>query len=192
MMGCNGRAVLWVAAATAGFQVAPFIPEQHAQIVGSVRSYVAILSELYCIIAGLREPDYQGSSVAAEQQPQQEQEQEQALLGSASGVAGPAPRSGCVNSKETAQQLSVLLPAVLFYLPAHLPINDKANWFWDCLWAAETFRGWLRVPADSSSLALAGMKLSAMRDVCQDLMLLAVQTISKLLQFANAECSWQQ
>jgi len=94
-------------------------------------------SQLYCTIAGQKQSMQQ-------QQVQQEQvqEHEQAASG---GAAGPAPHTGCVNSKETAQRLSGMLLAVLLYLPAHLPVNHKADWLRD--WAVHVFKGCVGLPA---------------------------------------------
>jgi len=184
MLGCNSRAVLWVAAATAGSEVTPFTREKHSQVVESVHSYVVLTSQLYCTIAG-QEQSMQQQQVQREQEQVQEQEQ------AASDAAGPAPHNGvdtgCVDSKETAQQLRIMLPAVLFYLPAHLPINHKADWVRDCYWAVESFRGWSGLPAVELLVTSspAESTLSAVRDVCQDLLLLTLDTSSKVLQVLN-------
>jgi len=172
MLGCNSRAVLWVAAATAGSKVTPFTQGKHAQALKTVHHNVSVLSMLYFRIEGI------------EQSMQQQQEQ------AAGGAASPAPHRICVISplKGPTQQMGVLLPAVLLYLPAYMPFNPEADWLRDGFWAVQSFGGWSGLPAQSSSSAPVDEKLSAVRkaDWVPDLSLPALETGSKLLQLLNA------
>jgi len=205
MLGCSSRAVLWFAAATAGSPLSAFAQLPSAQAVKSVHRYVAILSTLYCTVAGLEPESLQQQGQQGQQLQHQQQEEQQELLQqeqAASGAAGPASHNGCVNStaRGTAQQLRAMLPAVLFYLPAHLPFDEEDIWLRDCNrdcnWAVESFRGWsglqpaLRLLVTESSRPTPDLqKLSAVREVAdlnQDLMLLTLETSSKLLQVLNA------